>query len=249
MQTARIHTNDSDTIVLSLYAVLFVYQILNRLLVYRPYHKALPWHILAGITELSLYYGNFPCSMLSVVACYMHSITSLILVARLPNGYPPHTRPSYQGGALMRMVQILYAYYTQDPTAYHDAVMPIHAFIYTRALIVLPGTMGPSLDFTENINSRFVYAEAVFGGALMSIGHCSRADALLCYVLSVHIVGKLTSTPHRNRPVSPSRHYAVSASSSRIHRGRKKTKAPAVEVPQIGHLPADALGQMWNQLS
>lgn len=121
MQTAtRIHTNDSDVVIAGLYFIFFLYFVVNRGKSYRGYHKRtsspfctyiypstpttnkrnsteltildLAWHVLAGITELALYYGNFNCTILAVIACYIQSLTSLSLVKRLPNGYPPHTR-------------------------------------------------------------------------------------------------------------------------------------------------------------
>jgi hypothetical protein len=88
---------------------------------------------------------------------------------------------------------MLYAYFSRDPVAYHDAVMPIHGFVYTRALLALLGTMGPTTSFTENVNSKHVYAHAVFGAALLSVGHCSGGvTTIFYYVLLVHAVGKLS---------------------------------------------------------
>jgi hypothetical protein len=88
---------------------------------------------------------------------------------------------------------MLYAYYSKDPVAYHDAMMPIHGFAYTRALLGLLGTMGPTTSFIENVNSKDVYAHAVFGAALLSIGHCSGGVTTISYyVLLVHAVGKLS---------------------------------------------------------
>lgn len=111
--TTRIHTNDSDAVIIGLYIIFFIYFSVNRGKSYRGHHKRtiplctykthvielttsdLPWHVLAGITELTLYYCNFNCTLLAVLACYAQSLTSLSLVKRLPNGYPPHTRKPY----------------------------------------------------------------------------------------------------------------------------------------------------------
>jgi hypothetical protein len=48
------------------------------------------WHILSGALEVIFYYRNFNCLIAAVMACCVHSVTSLALVKDLPNGYPPH---------------------------------------------------------------------------------------------------------------------------------------------------------------
>ncbi|KAB8260431.1 hypothetical protein BDV32DRAFT_47149 [Aspergillus pseudonomiae] len=255
----RIHTTDSDALLISLYAIFFVYFAVNRGKSYRGRHKYLPWHVLAGITELALYFSNLNCTLLAVVACYVHSITSLSLAKRLPNGYPPHTRPAYQGGNLLRMYQILQAYASQDPVDYHDAIVPIHSFLYARIIIFLFGTMGPSLSFSKNVNSRFVYAEAIFGSALISIGHCTKPSAIVAYLLLVHAVGKISTFAGRRaweeRTKKPPREPGLLIRALRFvgfFEDRldwaDEAMASADKTPQIGNLPMDKLGHQYTRL-
>ncbi|KAE8410320.1 hypothetical protein BDV36DRAFT_289689 [Aspergillus pseudocaelatus] len=192
MKVGRVQSTDSDGIILGLYGVFAIYHGLNRGRIYRPRHEVLIWHILSGALEVILYYGNFQCSIVTVVSCWIHSYTSLVLVRDLPNGYPPHTRPAYQAGSVMRIVLVVRAYFSQNPVHYHDSMMPLHGFVYTRALIFLLGTMGPTRSFTTNVNSQFVYAESVFGAALISIGHCHGSWPVPVYLLLVHFLGKLS---------------------------------------------------------
>ncbi|KAJ5874999.1 uncharacterized protein N7473_013112 [Penicillium subrubescens] len=81
---ARVHTNDSDVVILSLYGIFASYHCLNRGRTYRPPHRALPAHIASGLVEVALYYGGWQCSLAAVAACWTHSFTSLMLVRELP---------------------------------------------------------------------------------------------------------------------------------------------------------------------
>lgn len=101
----------------------------------------------------------------------------------------------------MRPVQIIHAYLTQSRTAYHDAVMPIHAFIYTRVMIFLMGTMGPTLSFHKNVNTRFVYSEAILGGALIAVSHSSRPEAIAIYLGIMHVLGKIGMWTRRQHDI------------------------------------------------
>ncbi|KAL2783980.1 hypothetical protein BJX66DRAFT_330280 [Aspergillus keveii] len=188
----RFHTNDSDYIILGLYAVFLLYHALNKGRVYRPRHQALFWHILSGALEVVLFYGNSKCSIVAVTACCVHSVTSLALVKYLPNGYPPHTRPAYQAGSILRPLLVIRAYCSQSPVDYHSSMMPLHGFVYTRALIFLLGTMGPSRDFIKNVNSPFVYAESVLGAALISVGHCQGSWPVPTYLILMNLLGKIS---------------------------------------------------------
>ncbi|KAL2824968.1 hypothetical protein BJY01DRAFT_241630 [Aspergillus pseudoustus] len=188
----RFQTNDSDYIILGLYGVFLLYHTLNKGNVYRTRCQGLFWHIISGALELILFYGNSRCSLVAVTACCVHSVTSLALVKNLPNGYPPHTRPAYQSGALMRPLLVIRAYYSQNPVHYHSSMMPLHGFVYTRALIFLLGTMGPSRDFIKNVNSPFVYAESVLGAALISVGHCHGSWPVPAYLTLMHLLGKIS---------------------------------------------------------
>ncbi|KKK13112.1 hypothetical protein ARAM_006752 [Aspergillus rambellii] len=206
----------------------------------------------------------------------MHSVTSLILVKNLPNGYPPHTRPAYQAGSLMRPVQIIRAYYTQSPVDYHDAIMPIHAFVYARAIIFILGTMGPSKSFLRNVNSRFVYTQAIFGGALIAIGHCSRPEAICVYVVIMHTLGKIgvwTSTKYNHYRYS-CLHLTLNYIMLTYVNRKQGLRIPILvhvlmlmgfssqgesimdygktdtdKVPEIGHLPVDLIGHHWARFN
>ncbi|PYI36399.1 hypothetical protein BP00DRAFT_483569 [Aspergillus indologenus CBS 114.80] len=192
MKTARFHTNDSDLLILGLYGVFLGYQLYNKTRSYRPRHPALFWHILAGLIELVLYYRTPRCGRGAVIACWVHSFTSLALVKGLPNGYPPHTRPVYQAGSLIRSALVVHAYITQTAMDYHSSIMPLHGFVYTRALIFLLGTIGPTRSFIKNVNSPFVYAQSVLGAALISVSHCRGLWPVPTYLVLVHRLGKLS---------------------------------------------------------
>lgn len=81
------------------------------------------------------------------------------------------------------------AYVTQDPMDYHDAVMPLHGFVYTRALLFLFGVMGPHPTLKDNINLRAGYSLAVFGAALIAVSHCSSPLAVPLYLAIVSLIG------------------------------------------------------------
>ncbi|KJK64781.1 hypothetical protein P875_00010989 [Aspergillus parasiticus SU-1] len=169
------------------------------------------------------------------------------------------TGPAYQGGNILRMYQILVAYTTQNPIDYHDAIVPLHSFIYTRIIIFLFGTMGPSLSFSENVNSPFVYAEAVFGGALIAIGHCTRPSAIVAYLLLVHAVGRVstfagwrawverTKKPPQNPGLLVRVLKFVGFFEDRED-WADDTVASSHETPQIGNLPMDKLGHQYTRL-
>ncbi|KAF9894906.1 hypothetical protein FE257_004528 [Aspergillus nanangensis] len=250
----RIRTNDSDTLIISLYIVFGIYHMMNKGDSYRQHHPALSWHSMAGSIEIILYYLGFRCSLVAVAACLVHSWTGLMLVKHLKNGYPPLTRPTYQAGSIMRPVQILYAYYSQTPTAYHDAIMPINAFVYTRVLIFLMATMGPTLSFHKNANSRFVYADAIFGGAVMAVGHCSKPEAVPIYLVIMHVLGKTGLWTRKQQDVSRAQNIPQSALLrllsflgfiTRDQELVSISKAGVLEPPAIGHLPADKMGHYW----
>lgn len=159
---------------------------------------------MSGILELALYYSDLECSSLAVVACFVHSLTSLILVHRLPNGYPPHTReflrqfslffmvcpgishigigPAYQAGSTLRLVWMVRAYLTKVPMNYHDAIMPIHGFVYTRSLLFLFGIIERFSSSNDAMNVHISYAEAVICAGCISVGHCSHPWAVCLYL-------------------------------------------------------------------
>lgn len=172
------------------------------------YFLALPWHALAGIVEILLFYSGAQCSILAVAACLVHSISGLMLVKNLRKGYSVITRmfdgslkagqyshcglgPTYQAGSILRPLAMMYAYRTGDRVDYHDALVPIHAFVYTRVMFFLCGSIGPTTSFRKNVNSKYIYLLAVFGGALIAVGHCSKPLAVPLYLMTVHAIGKL----------------------------------------------------------
>jgi hypothetical protein len=59
----------------------------------RSIMAALLPHAVAGRTELALFYGDFNCSLLSLlIACLVHSGTYPALAKHLHRGYEPITR-------------------------------------------------------------------------------------------------------------------------------------------------------------
>ncbi|KAI9929517.1 hypothetical protein ASPWEDRAFT_184012 [Aspergillus wentii DTO 134E9] len=248
----RVYTNDSDVLILGLYFVFILYQLVNRKS-YHP-HPALPYHTVAGLAELALYYGGYPCSLPAVAACLVHSATSWMLVKHLKKGYPPITKPSYQASGLMRPLVILHAYHTQEPMAYHDVIMPLHAFIYMRAFLFLFSTMGPTRDFIKNMNSRFVYALGITGSGAMAFGHCSSSWAGVAYFILVHLVGKFSLWTRR---IYDSYIYAKKPVPEYILFCRRigafifdiptenEMQAAVADGPKIGYLPMDRLGHDW----
>ncbi|KAE8357102.1 hypothetical protein BDV27DRAFT_96927 [Aspergillus caelatus] len=157
------------------------------------------------------------------------------------------------------MYQILVAYTTQNSIDYYDAIMPLHSFLYTRIIIFLFGTMGPSLSFSKNVNSPFVYAEAVFGGALIAIGHCTKLSAIVAYLLLVHAVGKVstfagwrawvesTKKPPQDPGLLVRVLRFVGFFEDREDWADATVTSPG-ETPQIGNLPMDKLGHQYARL-
>ncbi|KAE8372670.1 hypothetical protein BDV26DRAFT_285760 [Aspergillus bertholletiae] len=248
MGSTRVYTNDSDRVILGLYGIFIIYHGLNQGKIYRPHHPALIWHILSGTLEVILYYGDFNCSIAAVVACWVHSYTSLTLVKGLPNGYPPHTRPAYQAGSIMRTIQVVRAYYTQNPMDYHDSMMPLHGFVYTRALIFLLGTMGPTRSFVQNVNSPFVYAESVLGAALISVSHCHGSWPVLVYLTLMHLLGKISlwiSEDHESRKESGLAEPILIKTLRWAGFVMHKVPPNSRTAPLIGYLPMDNIGDRW----
>jgi hypothetical protein len=100
--------------------------------------------------------------------------------------------PTYQAGSFFRAALIVQAYMTRDPMDYHDALMPLHGFVYTRALLFMFGIMGPSIVFKGNINFSEAYSLAVFGAAVTAVSHCSSPWAPPMYMATVFFIGVLS---------------------------------------------------------
>jgi predicted membrane channel-forming protein YqfA (hemolysin III family) len=103
----------------------------------------------------------------------------------------------YQAGAVLRAGSILKAYHTCSWTDYHDAIMPLHSFVYARSFFFILGTIGPTENFVKNVNSKYVYMAAITGGALISVGHCINPWSMSAYVALVHAIGKLNTWTRR----------------------------------------------------
>ncbi|KAI3017322.1 hypothetical protein CBS147347_10318 [Aspergillus niger] len=158
--------------------------------------------------------------------------------------------PVYQAGSILRSVLVVRAYLTQTNVDYHSSIMPLHGFVYTRALIFLLGTMGPTRSFVKNVNAPYVYAESVLGAALISVGHCHGSWSVPTYLVLVHAIGKLSLRIRekyefcREKNI-PEPHW------SRILRKLGFCTRVGQEVvpnaPLIGHLPTDMIGAIWTE--
>lgn len=128
--------------------------------------------------------------------------------------------------------------------------MPLHGFVYTRALIFILGTMGPSRDFVKNVNSPFVYAESVLGAALISVGHCHGSWPIPVYLIFMHLIGKISlwvGEQHdycRSNGVPESTHVKILRSAGFWTR-ESYTKADSA--PRIGFLTADIIGEKYTK--
>lgn len=90
--------------------------------------------------------------------------------------------PAYQAGSTLRLVWIVQAYLTKAPMDYHDAIMPIHGFVYTRSLLFLFGLIGKSSPPKDNRSVQVSYAEAVICAGCISVSHCSHPWAVCLYL-------------------------------------------------------------------
>lgn len=99
--------------------------------------------------------------------------------------------PSYQAGAFLRTITMLFAYVTQSPTLYTDAMMPLHSFFWVRVFFSLFGTIGLDAQFKENVNEEEIYTLAVFGGAVIGVGMSENIYAVTIYLGVVWTLGML----------------------------------------------------------
>ncbi|KAK5030038.1 hypothetical protein LTR13_008350 [Exophiala sideris] len=186
---------------------------------------------------------------------YRVNSKGLVLVKNLRKGYSVLTRPTYQAGSILRPLVMIYAYHTGNRVDYHDALVPIHAFGYTRVMFFLYGSIGPTTNFRKNVNSKYIYLIAVFGGAVVAVGHCSRPLAVPVYLMMVHAVGKLNFWTrvqfdwHRvnDRPLSPLLQILLKMGfCSFVCRRDVDMQITVNDGPKIGELPADALGHVYT---
>lgn len=77
----------------------------------------------------------------------------------------PFPGPVYQTGSLMRSALVVHAYITQTAMDYHSSIMPLHGFVYTRALIFLLGAM-----LGIQSNQSFVFVDTSGSGVQASCG-------------------------------------------------------------------------------
>ncbi|KAJ6258523.1 hypothetical protein Dda_6567 [Drechslerella dactyloides] len=151
-------------------------------------------HSLSGISELAQFYfptqhslATVPLS--AVLLCAIQSATNLILVRKLHRGNPALVRPVYQAGALFRIALMLAAYQCNSRGLYHDSVVVIHAFAYTRLICYLLTTANgfsesevPEYDVARRgragsrsgITVAQTYTAAVYGAALLAMGQMER---------------------------------------------------------------------------
>lgn len=72
--------------------------------------------------------------------------------------------PAYQAGSILRVPYILVAYFGRNAAYYHDAMMPLHGFVYTRVFIYLLYNMRLSKLFLFVPRRISYYVRAVLNG-------------------------------------------------------------------------------------
>ncbi|KAK6531701.1 hypothetical protein TWF694_002877 [Orbilia ellipsospora] len=140
-------------------------------------------HAISGISELLQFYSpistHTSVSLSAVILCTTQCATNMLLVRKLGRGNPALVRPVYQAGAIFRMTFILSAYIFNSQALYHDSVVIIHAFAYTRLICFLfttasefSNTEVPEYDAPKQATFTFAqtYTAAVYGSALMVMG-------------------------------------------------------------------------------
>ncbi|KAJ5742358.1 uncharacterized protein N7511_011544 [Penicillium nucicola] len=147
------------------------------------------------------------------------------------------TGPSYQAGSYMRIALIVRAYLSEGPMDYHDAMMPLHGFIYTRVILFIIGIMGTSDHLKDNINDPMAYTLAVFGAATISVSHISSPWAIVWYLGTFTLIGI------KNRWSSKLERQLIKSGPAQVQ-ASFFTEKPS----EIGDLPADQLGHLVMKL-
>lgn len=86
---------------------------------------------------------------------------------------------------------------------YHDAMMPMHGFVYTRALLSIFGIIQQSSPHKDNISVRISYAEAVICAGCISVSHCSKPWAVSLYLGVFVVIGVLDQWTSETYVISP----------------------------------------------
>ncbi|KAK6337800.1 hypothetical protein TWF696_001280 [Orbilia brochopaga] len=174
---------------------------------YRKGHKEIIIvHSLSGITELAQFYlpthtSRTAVPISAVLLCSIQSATNLVLVRKLHRGNPALVRPVYQAGALLRLALILAAYHLNSHSLYHDTIVVIHAFAYTRLICYLLTTTStfsesevPEYDCARKrsnevgISVAQTYTAAVYGAALLAMGHMELRCAGVAFLVLVGLI-------------------------------------------------------------
>ncbi|GAB7364960.1 hypothetical protein MBLNU230_g5745t1 [Neophaeotheca triangularis] len=153
---------------------------------------SLPTHVSASVSEIILFYvshyracqgiGSSAASHLALFLCMVQSLTNLAMVKNLRMGHPVLVRPFYQTGAILRPLAMLYAVHVGEDAAYHDALVPIHAFIWARLFVALGGITGESSALLENANKPEVYTVAIGISALVAMQYAYSPHAPWAYM-------------------------------------------------------------------
>ncbi|EPS45935.1 hypothetical protein H072_75 [Dactylellina haptotyla CBS 200.50] len=162
-------------------------------------------HALSGLSELTSFY--FPVSkatsvpLSAVILCSTQCATNMLLVRQLGRGNPALVRPVYQAGAIFRMAFIIAAYLSNSQSLYHDSVVIIHAFAYTRLICFLFTTASgfsetevPEYDAPRQTTITFAqtYTAAVYGSALVVMGQMqsegAQRYAAVAFLVAVGVV-------------------------------------------------------------
>ncbi|KAI8416122.1 hypothetical protein FOFC_02431 [Fusarium oxysporum] len=175
------------------YITIFAYHTRHSISAYYTRSRAeksltLGLHVLAAVFELTRYYarawrGTVHADLLDTAACLIHSFTSLRLARTLRRG-DKTTRASYQAPAMLRPLLSLAAVVKNDAFAYQACVKLLHAFLYTRLLILVAKRIG--LGSVQTYPQ--IYAQAVTLGAILAIISSGIPAGVPIYIGAVSLV-------------------------------------------------------------
>ncbi|EWC47272.1 hypothetical protein DRE_03391 [Drechslerella stenobrocha 248] len=177
-------------------------------------HPVIIIHSLSGLSELTQFYLPISSTASAVPAaavflCLIQCATNLILVRTLTRGIPALVRPVYQAGALLRTVFVLAAYAGASHELWHDSIVIIHAFAYTRLICFLFTTAsaftdtevsegagaGAEIKGMSKLSVAQTYTVAVYGAALVSMGQMQHVFvgryAAVAFLVIVAVVMRL----------------------------------------------------------
>ncbi|CAI7625462.1 unnamed protein product [Penicillium bialowiezense] len=83
--------------------------------------------------------------------------------------------------------------------------MPIHGFVYTRAILTILGVIQKSSPLKDSMTWKVSYAEAVICAGCISVGHCSKPWAVFLYLGVFAVIGVLDqwTSQTNKKPVHP----------------------------------------------